>query len=455
MIWQLARALVIGIIMASAATSTVQTQSLFEQLVMPAPVVAGHAKLEKDCGNCHEPFSRRSQTRLCLACHKEIATDRSAGKAFHGRQLDAKTQECNHCHADHEGRDADIVQLDRETFNHELTNFALRDAHKAVPCVGCHAQTTKFRDAPGRCFDCHKANDPHKGRLGETCDDCHGETAWPLVKPFDHDRTKFPLQSAHRTVPCSACHVGERYKDIGTACVDCHKIQDVHTGRYGAKCESCHDQNKWSTVRFDHDKATKFPLRAAHAKVKCDMCHTRDLYRDKLATTCVSCHRKDDQHKGQLGSRCEQCHGETSWRRVTSFDHDITRFPLIGRHAIVPCEECHRTLLFKDSPLICASCHRDQHHEGRLGANCALCHNPNSWTWWRFDHDAQTRYPLTGAHRGLDCQACHVTRNVAKITLATDCYACHRQDDAHRGSFGQTCERCHVTSSFKQVGKQP
>lgn len=90
MIWQFTRALVIGIIMASAATSTVQTQSLFEQLVMPAPVVAGHAKLEKDCGNCHEPFSRRSQTRLCLACHKEIATDRSAGKGFHGRQLDAK-----------------------------------------------------------------------------------------------------------------------------------------------------------------------------------------------------------------------------------------------------------------------------------------------------------------------------------------------------------------------------
>ena len=115
MIWQFTRALVIGIAMASVATSTVQTQSLFEQLVMPAPVVAGHAKLEKDCGNCHEPFSRRSQTRLCLACHKEIATDRSAGKAFHGRQLDAKTQECNHCHADHEGRDADIVQLDRET----------------------------------------------------------------------------------------------------------------------------------------------------------------------------------------------------------------------------------------------------------------------------------------------------------------------------------------------------
>jgi hypothetical protein len=448
--------LAIGMIFASA-TSAARSQNLFEKLVIPGPVIEGHAKLEKDCGNCHEPFSRKSQTRLCLACHKEIATDRLARRGFHARQQDAAKQECTHCHTDHKGRNADIVQLDRETFNHAFTNFELRDAHKAVQCGSCHAQTIKFRNAPGRCFDCHKASDPHKGRLGETCDNCHAETAWRRVKPFDHDKTKFPLQGAHRTVICSACHIGERYKGIGTACVDCHRIQDVHAGRYGAKCETCHDQNKWSTVRFDHDRATKFPLRAAHAKVKCDTCHTGDLYRDKLATTCISCHRKDDRHEGQLGVRCERCHTEASWRRITSFDHDVTRFPLIGRHAVVPCEECHRSLRFKGTPLNCASCHPDQHHEGRLGrgANCALCHNPNSWTRWRFDHDTQTRYPLTGAHRGLNCPVCHVTKNVAKIALPTDCYSCHRQDDAHRGSFGQACERCHTTSSFKQVGRRP
>jgi hypothetical protein len=452
---RLMRMLAIGMVLAGAAASIARSQNLFEKLVIPGPVIDGHAKLEKDCGNCHEPFSRKSQTRLCLACHKETTADRSTGKGFHGRQPDAAKQDCTHCHSDHKGRNADIVQLDRETFNHAFTNFELRDAHKTVQCGGCHMQTVKFRDTPGRCFDCHKTNDPHKGRLGEICESCHGEATWRRVKSYDHDKTKFPLHGAHRTVPCSACHGGERYKGIGTACVDCHKIQDVHGGRYGAKCETCHDENKWSTIRFDHNKATKFPLRGAHAKVKCDTCHTGDLYRDKLGTTCISCHRKDDRHNGQLGNRCERCHGEDNWRRVTSFDHDITRFPLIGRHAIVPCEECHRSLRFKGTPLNCASCHRDEHHEGRLGANCALCHNPNSWTRWRFDHDAQTRYPLTGAHRGLNCQVCHVTKNVAKIALPTDCYSCHRQDDAHRGSFGRACERCHTTSSFKQVGRQP
>jgi len=428
---------------------------MFERLVIPGPLVNGHAKLEKDCGNCHEPFARKSQTRLCLACHKEITADRLARKRFHGRQPDAAKLECTHCHSDHKGRDADIEQLDRETFNHAFTNFELRDSHKVVLCSGCHVQTVKFRDTPGRCFDCHKTSDPHKGRLGEICENCHGEATWRRVKPYDHDKTKFPLRSAHRTVACSACHGGERYKGVGTACLDCHRIQDVHGGRYGAKCETCHDENKWSAIRFDHNKATKFPLRGAHAKVKCDTCHTGDLYRDKLGTTCISCHRKDDRHNGQLGNRCERCHGEDNWRRVTSFDHDITRFPLIGRHAIVPCEECHRSPAFKGAPLNCASCHRDQHHEGRLGANCALCHNPNSWTRWRFDHDAQTRYPLTGAHRGLNCHGCHAIKNVTKIALPTDCYSCHREDDAHRGSFGRACERCHTTSSFKQGRPRP
>jgi hypothetical protein len=444
----------VTVIIVAGVVSDARSQNLLEQLVTPGPVISGHVKYEKDCASCHEPFSRHSQSRLCLDCHKETAADRRTARGFHGRQPDAANQDCNHCHTDHKGRDADILLFDRETFDHTFTNFGLRDAHKSVQCEGCHLAGVKFRNAPGRCFDCHKAIDPHKGRLGQACDDCHGEATWPRLKPFDHDKTKFPLQGTHRSVACSACHVGERYKGIGTACVDCHTIQDVHIGRYGPKCEACHDQSKWTTILFNHDKDTKFPLRGAHAKVKCDTCHTGDLYHDKLSTTCVSCHRKDDRHEGQLGVRCETCHGEDNWHRITSFDHDVTRFPLIGWHAVVACEECHRSLRFKDASLECASCHRDQHHEGRLGKNCALCHNPNGWALWRFDHDTQTHYPLTGAHRGLNCHACHVTKNVTKITLATDCYSCHQRDDVHHGTYGRTCERCHVTSSFKQVSKQ-
>jgi hypothetical protein len=428
-----------------------RSQNIFQSLVMPGPLIAGHAKLEKECSSCHAPFSRQSQSRLCVGCHdhSNIAADRQQRKGFHGRQADALSKDCRYCHTEHKGRDADIVQLDRETFNHAATNFELKGAHAAVQCSGCHAATVAFRRTPGRCFDCHKERDPHKGRLGETCDGCHGEVSWPRVKPFDHSKTKLPLDGAHKDVRCAACHAGERYKDLPTTCVSCHRLQDVHAGRYGAKCETCHASSQWKTVRFNHDK-TKFPLRGEHAKVKCDACHGGDLYRDKLATNCVSCHKKDDPHKAQLGSRCEQCHKETGWRRNVAFDHEVTRFPLIGRHAITPCEECHRSASYKDAPRACVSCHKDTHHEGRLTGNCALCHNPNAWARWRFDHNSQTRYPLDGAHQGLDCHACHTVKAAAKISLSSACIGCHSGDDVHQGSFGRSCERCHNTTSYKR-----
>jgi Cytochrome c3 len=258
------------------------------------------------------------------------------------------------------------------------------------------------------------------------------------------------LTGAHAKVACATCHVGERYKDLPRTCAACHAIQDAHRGRYGSKCETCHGAVAWKPAHFDHAKSTKFPLQGGHANAKCDSCHTGDLYRDKLQVACVACHKKDDPHKGQLGARCAQCHNETGWRQKVAFDHDLTRFPLAGLHATVPCEECHRTPSFKDAPRTCASCHKDSHHEGRLGANCALCHNPNGWVRWRFDHDKQTRFALTGAHKGVQCEACHRDKNVAKIALEKTCYGCHVADDVHQGSFGRTCEKCHSTATFKQ-----
>ena len=102
-------------LMASMPALTAGAQSLFDRLVMPGPLVEGHAKYEKDCKNCHEPFSKSSQTRLCLACHKDIAADREQHRGLHGLRPDAVTADCKHCHGDHKGRTADIVQFDRET----------------------------------------------------------------------------------------------------------------------------------------------------------------------------------------------------------------------------------------------------------------------------------------------------------------------------------------------------
>ena len=72
------RTLAIGAMFAMTTLWAAKSQNIFEKLVMPGPLVDGHAKLEKDCLQCHVPFSRQSQSNLCLACHKEIAADRLA-----------------------------------------------------------------------------------------------------------------------------------------------------------------------------------------------------------------------------------------------------------------------------------------------------------------------------------------------------------------------------------------
>ena len=69
--------------------------------------------------------------------------------------------ECKACHTEHKGRTFDIVQLNRDTFNHAFANFTLTGSHKRAGCDGCHVKNTKYRETPGRCFDCHTSIDPH------------------------------------------------------------------------------------------------------------------------------------------------------------------------------------------------------------------------------------------------------------------------------------------------------
>jgi len=490
-----------------------------EKLLMPGKVISAHAKYEDKCETCHEPFSKTSQRRLCLDCHKKVAADVERKVGFHGRHAAVGGVECKHCHTEHVGRDADVVGLDRETFDHHQTDFVLKGAHTRVRCSLCHVEGKTYREAPSQCVACHKDSDPHKGRLGKKCEKCHDSRNWREVR-FDHDRTDFRLTGKHREIACTGCHLNQRYEDaptrcaachrlndahggrygdkcetchsaekwksvsfdhdrdtkfrlegahrkatcaachsaplyqqkLGTACLDCHRNDDAHKGRYGPKCQTCHNVEAWKRVRFDHDKDTKFRLRGRHAKLTCAACHKGDVYKEELSTECQACHRQDDVHKGQEGVKCQSCHNEQDWTGRVFFEHDLTRFPLIGLHATVPCEACHLTAAYKDAALECVSCHKpDDVHKRRLGPACAQCHNPNGWNLWRFDHDKQTDYVLDGAHKELACKACHRTQVERKIELSKTCNSCHQRDDIHRGNFGRQCEQCHVTRSFREI----
>lgn len=492
-----------------------------ESLVMPGSLSAAHARYENQCSQCHSSFKKENQNELCLNCHRDVKFDLTHEEGFHGRSRTAMEGQCKTCHTEHKGRSYSTINLEKETFNHNTTDFPLTGAHAllSVTCDSCHAQGKKLRDAPRDCFSCHARDDRHQGGLGQQCAQCHKETSWKETY-FDHGRTKFPLTGKHQKVACEACHVSQNYKQtpvtciachlvndvhgspdqercdrchnaegwkdirydhnketkfvlkdkhaqvscagchqqldfkIKTAsqCIDCHSIDDVHQGKNGSRCDQCHNSRDWKASTFDHNRDTKFKLSGRHAKIQCRDCH-RDESKDmKIDAKCGSCHQADDVHKGQQGNECGRCHNDSGWREEIRFDHDLTKFPLIGIHAVTACGECHQSQAFKDTKMNCDSCHtKDDFHKQTLGTECSQCHNPNGWKLWEFDHDTQTQYRLEGGHAGLKCESCHQTPMNKKVLLDTNCMACHQEDDVHNGKFGDLCDRCHVVESFKSV----
>lgn len=495
----------------------------FDLLLMPGPVVEGHAKFETECEQCHVTLEKESQGKQCLACHdhQDVAKDIREHTGFHGRLPAEDTENCKHCHSEHKGRAEDIVNFNSEAFDHKQADFELKGAHRGVVCKDCHTERyTKFNQAPSNCFACHEKSDAHQGKLGEECEKCHSEENWKR-SAFDHDKdTKFKLTGGHKELVCRLCHAEEHYKDTPKDCYTCHFVNDRHNGQFGDKCEKCHTSQDWKKPIFDHSKDTKFSLTGRHQQAQCASCHKQNPYEVKLKQTCVSCHEKDDEHLGRNGSDCAQCHstkdwkqtdfdhdrdtpfalrgkhtelictachrsaepdalkdagcidchrandvhrgseGEgcgdchnpAGWREKVFFDHGLTRFPLIGLHGIAACESCHLDADFTKAERECNACHgTNEPHEGRFGERCELCHNPNGWMHWEFDHDRQTKFKLEDRHREVDCHACHLTTLDRHTKLSTDCFGCHRTEDVHEGRFGRRCDRCHNAKTFKEV----
>jgi len=102
-----------------------------ELAIMPGEVIRGHADFEEQCQKCHVPFEREAQPRLCLDCHEEVLSDVDTERGYHGRLEEAQ---CNNCHTEHKGRDAQIVDLDKETFDHTRTDYLLSGKHENASC---------------------------------------------------------------------------------------------------------------------------------------------------------------------------------------------------------------------------------------------------------------------------------------------------------------------------------
>lgn len=412
--------------------------------ISPGPLARPHATLEGagNCIKCHGLKGGASpMTQVCLQCHKEIGWLVQQQRGLHAREVRAGRKECASCHPDHAGADFKMVEWAEGSparFDHRRAGWTLEGKHTDTKCASCHA--TKYR----------------VGRAAEL----------------------------------SARKADAGWVGLERHCVSCHKSDDVHDGALDASCESCHDAARWDKApTFDHDKAD-YRLDGKHVDVACDKCHltprlrTRTnaegervpLFKPLAYRECSSCHA--DPHKGRLSTKCSECHTTAGFRVIDkrAFNHALTRYPLEGDHAGVPCAACHgREMTRRNPPFAsCASCHDDAHRgEATLGGrtvDCAACHTVEGFTPAAFTlaQHRRTAYPLEGRHQGVKCAACHTAqsppaagasgtvmarspRTVRLRMAASRCADCHL--DAHGAQLAArvpaaTCESCHTVNGF-------
>lgn len=267
-------------------------------------------------------------------------------------------------------------------------------------CASCHHQSTG--DTYGRCDTCHGlTSDPktprvpnlkgayhrqclscHREWSGDTkCEVCHAkrapgqppevpDTAGMMAKL--HPNTKAPdkflyqtpeaeegsmvtfnhkehvevfgrrCEECHTQGGCARCHSVDAEKrkvereDYHQDCVACHKIDD--------DCTACHMAQE--SPGFNHEKRSGFALKAYHAEVACQKCHTDPATFKGLKRECLTCHAADWAPQG--------------------FAHEKSgKLTLDKDHAEIDCAGCHPDGM--GTPIKCDTCHeKDIQYPARL-----------------------------------------------------------------------------------------
>jgi Cytochrome c7 and related cytochrome c len=252
-------------------------------------------------------------------------------------------------------------------------------------------------------------------------------------------------------------------------------------GALAIPCENCHTATAWRPIKavpeFDHNK-TKYPLRGMHEKVQCTQCHVKPVFTD-VGKNCQDCHT--DIHQRQMGTNCADCHTVQGWKiAVQQVKEHQNRFPLLGAHAAVQCEDCHKGAAvgqFQGLSTACISCHQKDlqqtvtmggsvpnHIAAQFPTTCETCHNFDSWLGATVNHAAPPiNFPLTNGHANVACESCHVGGNYNLQIVATDCghAGCHlttwqqTTNPAHTAAPTvfpiATCSNCHNTVSWQNA----
>jgi len=294
------------------------------------------------CSDCHVDDISKFDLQTCDACHRQMDLGLMTAHTL------SFGSDCLDCH---DGVDSLVSKFDHDKFA-----FKLVGKHEGLDCGKCHTDARRlgdFQTALQDCQACHRKDEPHQGRYGFDCANCHNENGWKPAE-FDHNLAEFKLEGEHADAACESCHLSNVFLGTPADCYSCHQKDDEHDGRFGTDCSACHTPSSWEDADFDHNKSN-FPLTGRHAVLVCEQCHTTGQFAG-LSTTCVACHGDPGFHAGMFGLDCAACHTTNNW-----FAPYNGRHPGIAdeggtgiNHGGASCRDCHTTTLHTAT---CLACH--------------------------------------------------------------------------------------------------
>ncbi len=379
----------------------------------PGDLSEPHSHLEgmSNCTLCHT-LGQKISNQKCLDCHELLAEIISSNKGYHS-SFEVKRKECVSCHSDHHGREFNMIRFDKENFNHDLTGYSLEGKHKEEDCINCHQpknytlelkKENSYLGLSTRCLSCH--DDQHQGTLDNDCAKCHDFNGFTPASVFNHNNSDYPLLGKHREVECADCHLNT-------------VINGIEIVNYS---------------NIPH-------------------------------SSCTDCH--EDIHDNKFGNDCQKCHSVFSFNEIketVSFNHNLTGFPLEGRHSSVDCKDCHTNNVTDPVAHVnCTDCH-DDFHKGQFMENnkvrdCKDCHTVNGFqgSLFTIEMHRNTKFSLEGAHIATPCFVCHkdVNNEWKFRNLGINCADCH--DDVHKGCIDskyypeKQCRECHGVERWNKI----
>ena len=310
------------------------------------------------------------------------------------------------------------------------------------------------------------------------CADCHdGRFETVQYKPSNHLATSNMCEACHTTFGfklarytdhsevfgnCSICHngvlaVGQSNKHVQTTaeCDDCHNTDNFldleldgsfdHTGISNG-CDGCHNGIVATGKHESH----------IDTNGDCSICHITDNFQtvtfdhSGIVNGCVTCHDgsneigKDQALNHPVTSdNCEVCHNTDTFNLGGVFNHNVID------EETQPCESCH------DGNHVGAGARgitdtTIHTNAANSGVDCGACHNTRDFIEAYVDHSS-------AAVTGFRCDSCHNnTDSIGKpspnhMPTNDDCNVCHTLGNFATGQFDHnpiivdpvTCDTCH------------